>query len=344
MSRLVFYSLQGVRQGELHAFCDRGWALAGSPAIMSGGSSTVVLTEAQAAVDWLQLGRICMVEHEALPPWVGVLDTPWKALPPLQLTLYNVEYLLSLRTPDAPLKLKAPLGDLVAQMLGAANQQEEMYLRPGVADPDTQRDVPLDTRTYWEQLLDALKAAGQELVIRPEEVNGRLRLYVDTLRHAGVDTGYLFHSGGTNANMQVAEATVDAPASGGMRNRIIGVSTLKDGTGRLSTQPMIDADALKYRLRSGIVEFQGVSEASALDTLTRTHLKAVSRPKIKLQVRIEDRGDAFRQIAPGNTAIFHSPEVRLPGGVRGWKGVARMLAISYDEKQKAVGMTVEGEL
>jgi hypothetical protein len=340
VSRLVFYDLAGIRRGEIHAICDRGWVIAGNSQVYSGGSTTVTLTEDQAANEWLQFGRVVVVEHEKLPAWVGILDTPWKAVTPIQMTLYNAEYLLSLRAPDAAFKLDGDLGGLIAQMLQLANAQDDLGLRPGDADPDPQREITLDQRQIWDQMVDAVTMTGQELSIRPDDENGKLTLYVDPLLRTGVDPSFLFHSGGTNANMQIIDATVD----GTIRNRVIGTSTLKNGTGRLTTEPLIDEDSLIYRLRSAVVQFQGIGELSALESITRTYLNAVSKPKIKLQVRIEDKGEAFDKIGLGNTAIFHAPQLRLPGGIRGWKGVGRMLAISYAEKANAAGLTVEGDL
>ncbi len=179
-----------------------------------------------------------------------------------------------------------------------------------------------------------------EMQIRPVQEEGRLYLYVDVLERVGRDTGFLFHDG-QNANMNVLDASIDNE----IWNRVIGIgdeSTLKD---RGRTAPMYEPASIRdFRLRSQNVQFRDVREVSTLARYTATYVRAASRPVLRLKVIIEDVGDALRNVAAGNTGIFHAYNIYLPGGTIGWKGEGRMKAIAYDESTNTVGMTVEAEL
>lgn len=339
-SRLLVHGLDNQRMGELRGICNRGWTLVGDPRTKPGGKTNIVLDTVSASNPWLQLGRVVTVSHATLPPWAGVIDTPWSALAPVKLTLYNIEYLFAMRTPDATVMLTGTTGDIVQTMLEQINQQEEMYLRIGVVDRDVSRQETLDERPYWEQLTALLERAGMEMQVRPVREEGRLYLYVDVLYRVGRDTNFLFQDG-RNGNMKILEATVDEE----IWNRVVGIGDESTKTGRRRTPPIVQSDSVNsYRLRSRNVQFSGVTSDTTLASYTSAYVDAMSQPTMTLKVVIEDVGDAFKNIAVGNTAIFHASNVVLPGGLVGWRGEGRMKAIAYDESNNLVGVTVEAAL
>ena len=94
MSRLVVFGKDNCSQGEFTAFCERGWALGGNLGVNAGGSVTVTIPDSVAEQTWMQFGNMVLVQDDELPAWVGMIDTPWTATLPAQVTLYNIEYLL----------------------------------------------------------------------------------------------------------------------------------------------------------------------------------------------------------------------------------------------------------
>jgi hypothetical protein len=339
-SRLVVHGLDNRSVGELRGICSRGWTLIGDPNTRPGGRTTIQLSEAAASNNWLQLGRIVTAHHETLPTWAGVIDTPWDATVPVTLTIYNVEYLFNLRTPESSLFVTGTTGDIVQTMIEQINAQEETYLRIGVVDDDVSRQETLDERPYWEQVTALMERAGMEMQIRPVREEGRLYLYVDVLHRVGRDTGFLFHDG-DGGNMKILEASINNE----LWNRAIGIGDESTRTGRKRTPPISAPDSARtYRMRSRNVQFNGVSNDSTLLDYTGTYVSVMSRPLLEMRVLVADVGEAFANVAVGNTGIFHSSRVYLPGGQIGWRGEARMKAIAFDEKTNTVGMTVEAEL
>jgi len=339
-SRVVVYGLDNRSQGELRAICNRGWRLIGDPGVESGGETSIFLDDESASQSWLQLGRVVTIDHPKLPPWAGVIDTPWEAQLPVKVTLYNIEYLFSLRTPDVVATLNGMTGDIVAEMITQMNSQEETFLRIGLVDDDVLRQETLDNRPFWEQIVALVERAGMRMQIRPVREESRLYLYVDVLERIGRDTGYLFHDG-DNANMTILSASIE----GEIWNRVIGFGDESTKKGRKQTPPQFEPDSIRdFRMRSRNVQFQGIREESTLDAYTRAFVHAASRPVLKLKVTINDVDDAFGNVAIGNTAIFHAHTLYLPAGRIGWKGEMEMKAVAYDEKTNTVGMIIEAEL
>ena len=87
MSRIVVFDLNGLSAGEFTAICPRAWALMGNRSVDDAGSTTITVPATVAVKDWLQPGRAVMITHASLPPWAGVIDTPWKCVQPVQMTL-----------------------------------------------------------------------------------------------------------------------------------------------------------------------------------------------------------------------------------------------------------------
>ena len=339
-TRLITFGLDNKSVGEMRGILNRGWTLIGDPNTKAGGKTSIVLDTTSANNQWLQLGRIVAAYHPKLPPWAGVIDTPWSAVPPVKVTIYNAEYLFNLRTPDSTMTVNGNTGDIVQAMIEQINAQEETYLRIGVVDEDASRQETLDERPFWEQLTALMERSGMELQIRPVREAGRLYLYVDVLYRVGRDTGFLFHDG-QDGNMKIVDASIDNE----IWNRVTGIGDESTKTGRKRTSPIFEPGSIRdYRLRSTNVQFSGITDESTLAKYTSAYVNVTSRPTISIRVLIEDVGEAFANVGIGNTGIFHASELYLPGGVRGWKGLARMKAIAYDEKSEVVGMTVEGEL
>jgi len=343
VSRIIPFDLNNASVGECIAPCDRGWMVDGVASTSGGGNTTIVVSRSVMQKGWFQPGRLVLVNHDKLPPWAGVVDTPIDMLPPAKVTLYNCGYLLKLRAPDAPQVLKGTVATIAGKMIEQANAQEEMYLRLGVAGGSTiSLDYPMDQRTYWDQLTALVAKSGSEMIFRPkrEPADGnRLYIYVDIMERVGIDTDFLLHDG-ANGNARVTAAIVDRE----IWNRVIGINGANAASERISTPPQIDAASIQaFRMRSAVEQIRTATTASALLAQTQQLVSDTSVPVLKFQLQVMDQGDTFRCMAEGNGVILHSSKVVLPDGRRGWRGTGRIMAMAYNEKQNSLGITLEAK-
>lgn len=341
MSKIIVFDLDNYSMGEFQAVCDRGYAVLGSSSTSGGGSTTITVEKDILTKGWLMPGRMVLVEDSRLEPWVGVVDMPIGLIAPAAITLYNVEYLLSQRTPDDAGKLTGNVAKIVKTMIDMANKQEELYIRMGEeGGGNTYREEKLDQRSFWEQLNAVVTRADAELIFRAErnrDDGNRLYVYADVLDRAGKDTDFLLHDG-QDGNVSVQSATLD----NSIWNRVIGINGASAASERLVTAPKTDSDSVNvFRLRSRVMQFRSTKLQSTLDQQTQTFLNANSMPVIKFNVVIKDVDTTFLNIRRGNGVILHSSQVVLPDGRRGWRGTARVMSYAYNEKQNSIGATLE---
>ena len=338
VSRLVVFDLSNRAVGEFEAVCNRGWVLYGDPGVDGGGYTTVTVPDDVAGQKWLQLGRLVLVERPPLPTWLGVIDTPWTATAPVEITLYNAEYLFAIRTPEQAERISASIPQIVSQMITIMNRQEQMFLSLGeTSNENTKHDQALDQRKMWDILIPLLERTGYEMVIRTErDDKNRLRIFVDVDTQLGINTGFLLEDG---KNMTILDATVN----GEIVNRVRGVSGSSTAENQLQTDVFEDQDSQDlYRTRSATVQFRDITQLSTLQEYAKTYLAAVKDPYLDMTVQAHE--STFKYLQPGNTLIAHSPNLYLPGGVHGWRGNARILSMVYNEDSNTVEMKLRGAL
>jgi hypothetical protein len=334
MSRAQVFDLGNKQVGEFAANISRGWGLGG---VGDGGMmTTITLPDTVAAQDWLDFGRIMLVEDSRMPAWPGFIDTPWDCFLPVKLSVYNVEYALAQRSPEQTRKITGSLDQIFQAFLDEANRQEDLYFRLGIVDASTQsREETMDQRSVWEQMTALARRVGCEILIRPERNSeNRLIIYVDALTSAGVKTGFLLQQG---YNMQVTSARLDRA----MYNRITGISSQGTAQSRLKTEPQIEESSLKYRTRSKTMQFQNVVEAGTLLANTQAALARDAWPWLVINIQVQDVGDAFQNMRPGNRLLVNAPKLHLPRGIVGFDGTMRVLRMVYDEPADVITATLE---
>jgi len=345
MSKIVVLGLDNLSKGQFDAIVPAiAWNLNGHPNVSGGGSTQVSISDDVAAERWMDFGRMVIVSPADLPAYVGMIDTPWSATSPVQVTIYDPEYLLNLRVSESsPLKLSGNVENILSQIVDIANSQEDLFLRMGVVqdiDP-TYREETLDGRTLWEQVKALLLRSGTEMKFRPEQgADGRWYVYLDIARSMGIDTEFLL-SDGDQGNMKIRSAVVRNE----IVNRMIGISSQSSVDSRLKTDPLESASSIAlYRMRNRFVQFRDVTDISTLQRNTQNSLNASSMPYLEMAVDVLNIDHAFLNLRLGNRVIAHASKIILNGGVRGWKGSARITKMAFSESTKSVTMTLIGDL
>jgi len=345
MSKVVVLGLDNVSMGQFDAIVPSvAWSLNGHPNVSGGGSTQIAISDDVASERWLNFGRMVVIQPEDLPTYLGMIDTPWGALSPVQLSIYDPEYLLNIRVAEnSPLKFSGNVGSILEQIIDVANAQEDLFLRMGNIeniDP-TYREETLDGRTLWEQVKALLLRSGTEMRIRPEQgADKRWYVYLDISSLMGSDTEYLL-SDGEQGNMKIRSAVVRQE----IINRVIGISSQSSVDSRLKTDPLESANSRSlYRMRNRFVQFRDVVDLDTLTRNTQNSLNASSFPYLEISVDVLNIDHAFKNLRLGNRVVAHASKIILNGGVRGWRGVARITKMAYVESTNTVSMTLIGAL
>ncbi|BCY18696.1 hypothetical protein hrd7_25450 [Leptolinea sp. HRD-7] len=340
MSQVRVFNWEGVPVGEFTATVNRGWA------VNAGGTAPVAITAETASKEWLLPGCIALIEDDdgKLPAWAGVIDLDWKCLPTPQLTIYDIPFLLKYRFPDAAVTLNGTLFSIFNYLVQQANQWTDSLVRAtdvSIGD-NTNVSQTVELRSIWDQIVEISKKYGGEVTFQPSVDPATNRLSVQMMVRQPVyqdPVGMLFD--GERGNMVVTDAT----AGGVIANHVVGTSDESTAASRRRCGPLRDDVSIKkYGLRQATVVFSGISNQTALDTATAAYLAANANPRLKLTINVIDKEDIFYAIRIGNILRVHSSRVLLPGGIRGWEGLARITGMSFDETKKTFNLTMEGAL
>ena len=330
MSRIIIFGLDNLSVGEIHANCNRSW-------IINDSGQTTVDLAASNVLPVIDLGRMVLIEHAKLPSWVGVIDTPWKAILPAQMTVYNAGYLLHIRAPETAQALIGTTGAIVSTLINNSNSLENLFLLPGDVDfDDAKRSEPFDRRDYWTQIQDLVKRADMEIQFRPlRDAYNRLIIYVDVKRRLGIDTQFLLHDG-SGGNIEITDAKIYNE----VWNRVSGYGSQQTP---VTGAAQVDAISIsRYRLRSKFIQYQ----SDTVSVLNQNALLEVKndQPTLMLTVNALDVGNTFYNLRLGNWVIVRASKLYLPAGVLGWQGSARITAMAFDEANNKVGLTLEAPL
>jgi len=338
MSRLLVFDLQNQRAGDIRGIFDRGWM------ISEGESSVVRLDSDQALKPFLQLGRMVYVEHPKLPGYAGMIDTPWKAKPPVELCIYDIPYLLEQRQPYYPDTIDGTVGRIARKLIDLGQQPGNLFIKMGdVASSEVFKDYPIEQRSIWKQLQEIVAKADMELAFRSEiSEAGQLVNYLDIQPAFGVITPLVLQDG-EDGNAEIVEAVLD----GDIRNAILGVSDEAEKGDRKYSAIKINRESQQtYRTRNAVVQFAAGSQ-SDLEACASAELKRVGTPYITLTVNVSERkptSNDFYRCRIGNTVTMRATELILPEGRKGWTGAARIRAMRYLEARNQMQIKIQGAL
>lgn len=343
MSRVIVLDLNNMSVGQFDAICTPVYTLDGHASVSGGTSATISIPDEVATEPWLQFGRMVVIQPEDLPPYIGMIDTPWTATSPVVMSAYSVEYLLNIRAADAQIMYKGNVEQILREIVNAANKLEDLYLRMGdVYEIDqTYREEVLDARPMWEQVEALARRSNTEMVFRPQRGNDkRWYVYIDIAREMGIDTDFLL-SDGNEGNMKVRSANV----RGEIINRYVGINSASSQQSQLKTDPLTETESIqRYRLRNRVVQFRDVTDPATLKKNTQNTLDVSSYPYLELTIDVMNKDHAFRNLRLGNRVMAHASKITLPGGKQGWRGKARITKMAYQETSGTVGMTLVGAL
>ncbi|MCZ2076679.1 MAG: hypothetical protein LC130_17000 [Bryobacterales bacterium] len=336
MSRVRVFGRDNQAVGEFTALTTRGYGLSGASNLQGGMAARILLTDAVAQQDWIQLGRMVYIEDEEgrLPPWAGVIDTPWSATLPVEMTVYSAEYLMQLRSPDKDEVIKRTFESVLARLIELVNAEEDLYVRMGETTdmPAGAQQLTIQQKPLWGQINDFGKREGVEYCMRPTYRRGEpLLVYVDASGNFGERTGMQL-TDGEGGNMALTKAEV----AGKIVNRAIGIGRSDTAGSRLATAPYMDDESVRrYGLRSAVQQFRTLTIQSSLNSATQKFLDQSKRPRLYLEAEIRD-ASLFPHIRLGNWWDVHAANIYLPGGRRGWRGQMRMTQFVYDEGRGVV--------
>lgn len=264
--RVILFSKTGQQLAETNAQVVCSWKLND----IGKAKFTLSINDPVCRREFIEFGNRVLLEHEELPDWVGVIDTPreWSSFGTVDITAYSAEYLLKWRRCATSQKITGTSGTKFAELIKKANAERTLYIDLG----DIWNEGKATTeQLQGESIYDAIKRISTDLnhdfaLTANIQPNGDLRFYANWYKQRGKVNGCEFIDGwniktSNRVLIEQGEIVNDVMAVG------VGASS-----GSQKTGIEIDMDSAgQYDYRQGVVnlstEFDGTVSVGAAQQL-----------------------------------------------------------------------------
>lgn len=273
----------------------------------------------------LEFGNFLLVQHDSLPDWVGIIDTPrpWHH-GYVEVHAFEPEYILQYRPVPLNSTISGTPGDKFTQLLAIANGQEDTLIRTGDVFIGGVSSVETISDTVFSQIRTLQRASGHDWVCTPNvDALGKLTVKMDWLEKAGVETDLEFSQG---HNILHGDAPLEE--SGEIVNSIEAVS---DGEVSVSVIYNDSESVAKNGLRRIRKSYSGITEASALLAAAKQDVDDSKEADVSTPLTVVDVGQTFANIRIGNVAKYRYSNVGFDGDILGQSRSVRIEGWRFDE-------------
>jgi hypothetical protein len=283
-------------------------------------------------------GNYLYVEHDTLPDWVGVIDTPrpW-GNGVMEVHAFEAASILKYRLPTLNSKVTGTPGTKVRALLETANGIEPTLIRAGTIMPDGVSSEETLTDTILAHLKKIQEASNMDWICTPViDANGRLSITFDWLVSAGAVTDLELSQGN---NVQYGSNPMEE--SGEVINYLEAMGEQTEST-TLSYVCQDDPSIQKYGLRMARNTFTGITTLASLQITANEYLRknkesTMSMPTIAVKRTVPYAGAAytdktFSKLRLGNVVLSTGTNVGFDATGLGASKQIRIEGMRYDEK------------
>ena len=330
-SQVTVFDKEGTPLADLDVDVFRSWVLNG----YGEASFTISTRDNKCREEFLQYGNRLLVQHDKLPEWVGIMDTPrvWK-YGSVECHALGAEVWFDWRLTHVH-----PMYDTLANVFrfiidssnswGGSQMQHGIIRSGGIA---TTAALGGKASDHIMRLVDKYMVdwsvtpylSGNKLFLRANMYGGS----------RGENTGLTLN----NINSKNVEPTMTE--DGAIYNHVFYYSEPGEGGGRKFGDARDNVSVGKYDLR--MIAEQGVgSYEEGLEFSARMKLLDTKEPFIMVAPSALDVGETFRQLRLGNVIYWENDYTGFAGASVGSNSTVRIVGMEYSETDKSVGLVVE---
>lgn len=274
--------------------------------------------------EYLNYGNYIVVQHESLPPWVGVIDPPrvWRN-GYVEIHAFEVPFLLQYRFPPLNMVISGSPGERFQRLLDFANDQADTLLRARTVmttGAATEETVSESVYSHIKRISDA---NNFDWICSPIiDSDGSLTVAMDWLERAGNVTDLELTQG-----KNILYGDVPLEESGELISFVEAVSDPQEG-GALTSSYSVDAE---YGLRAVRNIYTGSLEATALAAYATEAVNKNKQPSLSTPLTVVDYGSTFENIRLGNIAKYKYSNLGFSETGLGMKQHIRIEGFRFDE-------------
>jgi len=327
--RIRIFNRERYPIAEFRASVERSWALGdeGRAQFSYPSRKTDIVNQKV-----LQYGNYILVESTALPPWVGVIDTPreWSAQK-VTVKAYSPEKIFSWRRgPLERVFTNTPAGSLFEYLVNLVNAAQPTALKLGnVWKGGQPRQETFNPNPLSEELRRIQERSLEDYTFRPlVEADGRLTIFADWYLRVGFDYDVLLHQGRHGGNIETVDRIMIE--DGDIANDILGYG---EGITWVSKPASIIVDPPSiqtYGLRQSSISYDGVTTVNGVSNNLVEEISNTKNPVNRFEINAINVGDTFKYVGIGNSLKLQLQNVGFQNGSIGYQARVRIIGMSYN--------------
>jgi hypothetical protein len=317
------FDRKGIPLGEINALYTCSWLLNG-PGRMSFSLS---VKDPKCREDLLRFGNLVLIQHDTLPDWGGVIDTPreWGS-GNVRVNAWSGEKLLEFRRGTPGKVVTGSGGAIFAQIIRQANTVGNLPLVVG----NVYEGGKVRTETLNDTLLiettRIVEQAKMEWYVEPDLLgDGRLIFRANCLVKTGKQLSLELEE---SVHLKLSNRPMTE--QGEIINDVLGYGEGVNWQSKPTAIRKDDTSIGSYGLRQGLYQFSGVTTGGTLESNTSNYLQQMSEPRVSMDVDVADVNDIWKYMRLGNRFNARLHSVGFTGGTFGIVQEIRALGMEYD--------------
>jgi len=294
VSLVQTFGLDGIKTAEIETDCSRTWKIND----YGRCQFTLSIRDPKCTLEHLQFGNYILVEHEKLPAWGGVIDTPreW-GRNVVQITGYSAEKIFEWRRVAAVTKITATPGKIFKEIIRKANIQGNTRISAGENIITKGKAVAWEFNllNVYDEIIRLAEDTDDEWRIVPKAKNGAITFDAQWAPRLGEVRNYLLketHNIEADNNVLVEQ--------GQIANDVYGIGNGASDESKETARLTDDDSIAKYGLRQYAKTFQQ-DEYSSIKKGVRATINQMKEPKRTFSLSALDVGDTWLNIDVGDT-------------------------------------------
>ena len=328
MKQITIYSPLGIPITDIKATVFCAWQIAG----MAEARFEIATSDPKCTEDNLRFGNIIRIQHDSLPDWVGFIDFP-REWGDGKVTVHAIsaEVLMDWRL-LLPYKLEGvSAAGLARHVITQCNIWGGLPIYEGELLETAQKV----SYTVGGKAIDILNDMGIEWNVTANEVNGVLRLYLNTHRWMGEVTRFVLDD--KNSKNISPKLTENGP----IYNQMFLVGAVDSENARNFIEVRDETSISRYGLRQAIIEIEGL-EISELQATAEGKLSLFKDVSYTATPTVLNEGDAYKYMRLGNFVGWTTPTAYFTQtGGNGIEMQMRIVGMEWDELTDQVGLITE---
>lgn len=329
--RISVFDNDGKPLATLRANVTRSWVLGG----MGEATFEMSYKDPNTTRRNLEFGNLLLIEHDKLPPWVGVIDTPrqWKRNT-VAVKAYDASKLWAYRRTNGEV-IKGTAGGIFQTLVKMANKEGDTRIRAGNIYSDGVTREEALTDTVDKHIKKLAERTTNEYRLRPDlDASRYLVIKADWRRALAKDIVGVLTEG---QNIETSDNMLSE--DGTLINDLLAIADASNGK-KIKVVKRDNISISRFGLRQASKTFSGNLTDTTLKQSAVAELAKTSTSVRSLRLRALDEGGLFTMLDLGATFGVNLFSVGFFGGSRGYQATVRILGMKYTSNLNVVELVV----